>query len=246
MRKDDSPSISSPSSEASPLVGVTFSLERRRNGEFIDEPDAYVAALERHGARSETLANDTGRVAEYLDRLDGIVVSGGLDVAPELYGGVRDETVDAPNAARDAFEVALIREARRRQVPLLGICRGLQIANVAFGGTLIEDVWGHRDVSHQVAFSEGTLYELAGVASAVTNSLHHQAVRRIADDLRVAGRAPDGTIEAIEACFAHPFFVAVQWHPELLPGDEVAGRLFSGFVRAARERSAARGVLDRA
>jgi putative glutamine amidotransferase len=230
-----------------PLVGITHSLDRRRDGEIIDEPAAYVAALQRHGARTEPLENDVARIESYLDRLDGIVVSGGLDVDPERYGGIRNETVDPPNPERDAFEIALVREARLRRIPLLGVCRGLQIANVALGGTLIEDLSGHRDVTHTVKFGSGALRALIGVESAVTNSMHHQAVRHVAAGLIAVGHAPDGTIEALEARFGHPFFFAVQWHPEVLPeNDDVAQRLFAGLVRAARERSAASRVLDRA
>ncbi len=134
-----------------------------------------------------------------------------------------------------------MRAARARGIPLLGICRGLQVANVAFGGTLFEHIEGHRDTAHPVTFAPGALRTLLGVETAQTNSLHHQAVRAPAPGLLVAARAPDGTVEALEADFTHPFFYAVQWHPELLPADDpVAARLFAAFV------SAARGSLDRA
>jgi putative glutamine amidotransferase len=248
----DSRSISSSRPDA-PLVGVTHSSDRSAHGEIIDGPAAYVAALERHGARAEPLENDLRRIEEYLERLDAIVVTGGLDVDPALYGGRRDATVDPPNADRDRFEIALIREARVRKIPLFGICRGLQAINVAFGGTLVEDLAGHRArcdggaerfgylEGHTVTFGDGKLRALLGAASAPTNSLHHQAVRAVAADLAAVGRTPDGVVEALEARFEHPFFFAVQWHPELLPPeDPPACRLFAQLV------SAARGTLDRA
>lgn len=201
----------------------------------------------------ERLENDLRRLDGYLERLDGIVVSGGLDVDPALYGGSRDATVDPPNASRDAFEIALIRGARVRNIPVLGICRGLQAINVAFGGTLIEDLPGHRArredgaerfgylKGHTVTFEGGKLRSLLEAGSAPTNSLHHQAVRAVASELAAVARTPDGVVEALEARFEHPFFFAVQWHPELLPAaDPLSRRLFVGLV------SAARGVLDRA
>jgi len=250
----DSRCTSSSRTDPRPLVGVTHSRDRNAAGEIIDEPTAYVAALERHGARAEPLDNDPARLDEYLERLDGIVVSGGLDVDPARYGGTRDRRVDPPNAARDAFEIALVRSARAREIPLLGICRGLQIVNVAFGGTLFEHIDGHRApreragterfgylAGHDVGLGNGKLRELIGADSVITNSLHHQAVRAVAGDLTAVGRTPDGVIEALEARFEHPFFLAVQWHPELLPEDDAtAQRLFGGLVSAARR------ALDRA
>lgn len=228
---------------------MTHSRDRDRAGEIIDRPDAYVAALERRGVVAEPLENDLADLEACLARLDAIVVSGGLDVAPERYGGRRDETVDPPNRERDAFEIALVREARSRGIPFLGICRGLQIANVAFGGTLIEDVPGHRGRfpdgtartgyldGHEVTLVPGAFRDVAGAPRFLTNSLHHQAVRAIAGDLQIAGRAPDGIVEAVEPRFAHPFFFAVQWHPELLPAsDAVAERLFGGLLEAASAR----------
>jgi putative glutamine amidotransferase len=225
-----------------PLIGVTHSLDRKRNGEIIDEPKAYVAALERAGAQAEPLENDLTRLDEYLARLDGVVLSGGLDVAPERYGGSRDESVDPPNGARDEFEIALVRAARERGVPVFAICRGLQIANVAFGGTLFEDIPNHRDVSHGVQVASGSLLrDLAG-EQPLTNSYHHQSARAVAPDLVAVAHAEDGTIEALEARFDHPFFLAVQWHPELLAADPVSQRLFERFVT----RSTARRSLERA
>jgi putative glutamine amidotransferase len=141
-------------------------------------------------------------------------------------------------------------------MPTLGICRGLQIANVAFGGTLIEDVreeYGERYVIEHRQTKEGgldrtehapghlvtvdphsRLATLLGTTTLPANSMHHQAVRTIADGLTVVGRTSDGTIEAAEATFAHPFFFAVQWHPEELLEDRATSALFGGLVRAAK------------
>lgn len=224
---------------------MTYSLDRKRNGEIIDEPKAYLAALEGAGARPEPLENDLGRLDEYLARLDGIVLSGGLDVAPERYGGTRDESVDPPNAARDDFEIACAQAVRERGLPVLAICRGLQVLNVAFGGTLFEDIRNHRDVRHALEVASGSLLESLAGAAPETNSFHHQAARIVAPDLIAVAQAPDGTIEALEARFAHPFFLAVQWHPELMVAeDPVSRRLFERFVAAAR--SAPGASLERA
>jgi len=146
-------------------------------------------------------------------------------------------------ADRDAFEIALVRATRQRGIPTLCICRGLQIANVAFGGTLIEDIGdelGERAIIdhlhgwHEVTVEAGSaLAHVAGALTFETNSRHHQAVRKPGVGLTIAARSDDGIIEALDATFAHSFFVAVQWHPEDLDGDVSRG-LFEGLIAAAR------------
>lgn len=224
--------------------------------------------MERSGARAEALAPDPAQLGAYLARLDGVLLAGGLDVDPRRYGGRTDPTVDPPNPDRDALELALVAEARARGLPVLGICRGLQVANVACGGTLIEDLPAElgpappiphrvrgRDGEERAGYVEGHVVRIAPESALAaltgeaipTNSLHHQAVRRLGAGLVAVGRTGDGVVEALEAAFPHPFFLAVQWHPELLPAaDAPARRLFDAFVAAARAYSAARRALERA
>ncbi len=217
----------------------------------------YLDALERAGADGELLANDLASVAAALAEYDAILFAGGCDLDPALYGSARHPATEAANPARDAFELALIRGARERDVPMLCICRGLQLANVAFGGTLIQDLPSEfagagaidhrpvgRDGIEREDYAPGHIVRLEP-GSALgrllereddfpANSIHHQAVATVAPGLRVAARTADGTIEALDAEFAHPFFVAVQWHPEAMPADAVSARLFERFVAAAR------------
>ena len=190
-----------------------------------------------------------------LDDVAGIVLTGGGDVDPELYGG-NPTLAKHVDRERDELETRLLMGARERGLPTLCICRGLQLANVAFGGSLIGDIpvaLGVRSqirheagtggvpdrnliAEHEVTIHDGSLLErTVGVARLRTGSRHHQAVDRVAGDLRVVAQTGDGIIEALEAKFDSPFWLAVQWHPESTRDlDAGASRaIFSAFVRAA-------------
>ena len=221
----------------------------------------YVRALERAGAAWTVAPNDPASVDALLASVDGLLVTGGVDIDPSRYGGRMEHARSEAayySASRDAFEIALVLAARDRKVPLLGICRGLQVVNVAFGGTLIEDVreeFGERyTIEHRQTYDGGldradyapghevdvepdsAFARLAGSMRFVTNSMHHQAIRTVGEGLRVVGRTSDGVIEIVDATFEHPFFFAVQWHPEELTDDDVSERLFGGLVSAAGAR----------
>lgn len=155
------------------------------------------------------------------ERLDGIVLPGGTDIDPILYGADPDPELLPLEPERDDLELALLSAALEAEVPVLGICRGIQVLNVHQGGTLHQHVPEHGrfdlpidSTIHQVSFAEGsTLHELYGL-SAQVNSLHHQTVADVGHDLTVTARADDGTIEGVEM---GDHVVAVQWHPEMLP-----------------------------
>ncbi len=211
----------------------------------------YVAATERAGGLAVLLppqyagAQSAG-AEEVLDRLDGLVLTGGADVDPLRYGQVPGERTSRPRALRDEWETALARGALERDLPLLAICRGLQVVNVALGGSLhqhLPDLTGHD--GHQpspgvfgavdVRTEPGT--RTAGLigAGARVSCHHHQALARLAPGLTVTARAQDGTVEAAEV-HGQSFAVGVQWHPEEDSGDT---RLFAALVDAAgryRER----------
>ena len=240
-----------------PRLGITASVPFAADGSPGVDVLPYVRAVERSGGRAVLFPNDLERVEALLAGVDGIVLSGGADVAVERYGGQRFPEVQPPRLERDAFELALVPLLRERAIPVLFVCRGLQLLNVAFGGTLVEDLprelgadyrLHHQQVredgqerteiapEHVVALdAQSTLARLLGTRSFATNSMHHQAVRAVAPGLRAAGRTGDGVIEVLEAEFPHPFFYAVQWHPEELEHDAVSRKLFGGLVRAARE-----------
>ncbi|MBK7257366.1 MAG: gamma-glutamyl-gamma-aminobutyrate hydrolase family protein [Ignavibacteriae bacterium] len=175
--------------------------------------------------------NTTG---DPLDGCQGVILSGGVDVGPDLYGFVdTDGVVEETDPRRDAFEVGVIRAAIARDLPILGICRGTQLTNVVLGGTLVPDLQraGHQDHRstpegdrvHQVAVEQGSLLAgITGVAQGTVSSAHHQAVGRVGEGLRVTARSADGVIEALEWAVpaGRAFFQLVQWHPERMTERE--------------------------
>ncbi|MGV9800792.1 gamma-glutamyl-gamma-aminobutyrate hydrolase family protein [Mycobacterium sp. NPDC003449] len=184
------------------------------------------------------------RAAErVLDGVDGLVITGGRDVDPAAYGQRRHPSTDEPAGHRDAWEFALVRAALRRGIPLLGICRGAQVLNVALGGTLhqhLPDVLGHtRHQQGNAVFSTSSVHTVQGTrlaaligATSDAQCYHHQAIDRLADGLVASARdSADGVIEAIEPADGDRFVLAVQWHPEERLDDI---RLFTGLVDAAR------------
>ena len=228
-----------------PLIGVTTSELRpsgastlRRQGEPAHPEMAlgmtYLLAIERAGAVPVVLPPIVTDVECLLDRLDGVCLSGGPDLDPEAYGArERHAELGPTEPSLDDFELALARAAIERGIPLLGICRGAQALNVALGGTLHQHLPGHRqaepgtDTTHEVEVLPGTrLAAVVGGGTLAVNSFHHQAVDRLGRGLRVAARAADGTVEAIEG---PGFAIGVQWHAETLAD----GRLFEALVGAS-------------
>jgi putative glutamine amidotransferase len=187
------------------------------------------------------------QAAEFAQRLYGVLLSGGPDVEPHAYGAEPHPKLGEVDPARDRFEIALVKAARTAGLPVFGVCRGMQVANVAFGGTLIQDIPAQvaasiqhsqttvdlHQPSHTVSVVAGThLHRLVGAASARVNSFHHQAVDRLAEGFRVTARSSDGVLEAMEQ-ESGPWFQCVQWHPERLANDPVTRSLFRAFVEAA-------------
>lgn len=234
-----------------PVIGLTCYLEPARWGAWDIEaallPHWYVDLFQEAGARVVILPPDTGADVDVLDRIDGLVIVGGADVNPAAYGELPHETSDQPRASRDTSEANLYRGARERRMPVLGICRGLQVMAVAHGGSLHQNLPDlsslvHRErpgqfVEHAAVFTHGSIIaESLGATDVTVNSSHHQAVRD-PGDLIVTGLAPDGTIEVCEDP-SMPFCLGVQWHPEH-PDRRVADLgLISRFLDAARTHSA--------
>ncbi|GAP64376.1 putative glutamine amidotransferase [Ardenticatena maritima] len=235
-----------------PVIGITTSTLKPKP-EFpltqVATTRAYSEAVMRAGG-IPLLIPPLPEIAEmYLDAIDGLILSGGGDIAPWRY------TTEPPHPqvygldeTRDALEVALAQAAVARDMPLLAICRGMQVLAVALGGTLIQHIpdaipsaLEHRPEPlrvplprHEVQIAEGS--RLAAVLETQrlsVNSGHHQAVRTVAEPLQVVAHAPDGVVEAIEVRKAR-FVVGVQWHPELLGDEAVHQRLFKQLVQAAR------------
>jgi putative glutamine amidotransferase len=236
------------------LIGVCTALEQARFGVW-DGIDAvlldrqYVDAVQRAGGVALMLPPDPGVTADpdrVLDLLDGLILAGGRDVDPATYGAERHRLTDEPRTERDAFEIALARRAMERDIPVLGICRGMQVMNVARGGTLVQDLPEHvghdqhrrslgtfEGNDHPVRLGEESLAAAAaGEVRHGTLSHHHQGIDRLGDGLKVSGWSDgDDVPEAIEDPGLR-FALGVQWHPEADPGSPIVAAL----VEAARRR----------
>ncbi|MFJ9718013.1 gamma-glutamyl-gamma-aminobutyrate hydrolase family protein [Streptomyces sp. NPDC101213] len=224
-----------------PLIGVSTYLETgTRWGvwelEAVLLPAGYPRLVQGAGALAVMLPPDAPEhAASAVARLDGLVIAGGPDVEPARYGAERDPRTGPPARERDAWELALIGAALGAGVPLLGICRGMQLLNVALGGSLVQHLPGHAEAPgvfgrHAVKPVPGTRY--AGLVPEETSvpTFHHQAVERLGTGLVASAYAEDGTVEAVELPSAGGRWVlGVQWHPEA--GDDV--RVMRGLVTAA-------------
>ncbi|MFQ5845749.1 MAG: gamma-glutamyl-gamma-aminobutyrate hydrolase family protein [Planctomycetota bacterium] len=241
-----------------PVIGVTALTILRRSA-LRERPwnavcRTYLGSLEDEGSLPLILptASDPGTADAYLDRVDGLLLTGGDDVHPRRFGEEPHPSIGLVDPDRDAFEIALVLAARARDLPVLGICRGIQVINVALGGDLHQDVpsqtdspVGHRQRTladstwHTVEVEAGSrLAAILGAGRIEVNSFHHQAPRRVPADLVVSARTSgDGLIEGLEDP-SRKFFLGVQWHPEVTgrAGDEPSRRLFRAFVEAARAR----------
>jgi putative glutamine amidotransferase len=223
-----------------PVIGVTR----------CSRLDDYLASVEQAGARARVLeVSESPRAV--LDVLDGVLLTGGGDIDPVLYGEERHPTVDDAEPGRDEFELDLARRAMESDMPLLAICRGAQVLNVAAGGTLVQDIPSAIEtelthtlkdpkdcIAHAIRITRGSrLHEALGTGvdaacSCRVNSRHHQSVGRLGRDLVASAVAGDGVIEAIEAPRA-TFCLGVQWHPENFWRTGEFRELFQGFLEAA-------------
>ncbi|HLE39373.1 MAG TPA: gamma-glutamyl-gamma-aminobutyrate hydrolase family protein [Acidimicrobiia bacterium] len=237
-----------------PVIGITTGL-RTIPVSAGDAPahtlvTTYTTMVRRAGGIPVLLTpGDPAEIPALLTRLDGIVMSGGGDVDPARYGGRQHPSIYGVDPQRDEFELALAIALAERRVPTVCICRGLQVVNVAMGGTLIEDIAAEGPAmlphiiegeaafhpQHPVTVETGSATAKAlGREELLVNTLHHQAVRRVGSGLVVTGRSPDGIVEALAPEDASWPMWAVQWHPEYLgPGDEPSLALFETLVRAA-------------
>lgn len=236
-----------------PVIGICAVRERARWA-FWDQTahlvaDTYVASVQRSGAIALLLPVDERAPVELLDRIDALLLIGGADLDPASYGAELDPRTESIYPERDAFEIALLRAAIERGMPVLAICRGMQALNVALGGTLVQHVpevdgvSPHRRVvgtfdgtDHTVELEPGSLAaQAAGEELHTARCHHHQAVDELGDGLVITGRArQDGMIEAIEMQNG-AWVLGVQWHPE---ADE-RSRLFDALTEAARVTSKA-------
>jgi putative glutamine amidotransferase len=237
---------------ARPVVGITTYVTPAKWSYWDVEaalvPADYVRAVERAGGRPLLVPPSEEGLDETLDAVDGLIFSGGSDLDPDLYGQGPHEETFGVRADRDRAELALLSGALERDLPVLAICRGSQVLNVARGGDLLQhlpDVVGdekHKHTpgtfaDHDVTLEQGTRLESLLGGRAAVKSHHHQGFARIGDGLRVAAHAEDGTVEALEAPDQR-FAIGVLWHPEA--GEDV--KLFEALVEAAARRREERAV----
>lgn len=258
--EDDALRRREPPAGERPVVGLCAALEQARWGAWDQPADLlprmYVEAVQRAGGAALLLPVDESWIADpgvVLDRLDALIVAGGIDVDPSVYGAERDPRTGPTLPDRDRCEIALVRAALARDMPLLGICRGMQVMNVAVGGTLTQHVpeWAaargadavashlrtpgsFADADHSVRTAADSLAErAAGGSRATVKSHHHQAVDRLGDGMVVtAWSLTDDLPEAIESP-GRRFALGVQWHPEAAADD----RVIPALVDAARRRT---------
>ncbi|MFE9021645.1 gamma-glutamyl-gamma-aminobutyrate hydrolase family protein [Streptomyces sp. NPDC007808] len=198
-------------------------------------PVGYPRLVQRAGGLAAMLPpDDPAHAPATVARLDGLVVAGGPDVEPVRYGAEPDPRTGPPARERDAWELALIDAALAARVPLLGICRGMQLLNVALGGTLVQHIEGHAEAvgvfgGHAVKPVPGSLYGTVVPEETFVPTYHHQAVDRLGEGLAPSAHAADGTVEAVELPSSAGWVLGVQWHPEM--GDDL--RVMRALVRAA-------------
>ena len=255
-----------------PIIGVPTQNLQSIGGVSPDIPPSwvmshrYVHALASVGGIPwliPLLGDDVATLRGAYDELDGIFLPGGADIDPESYSAERHPSCDRSDPARDRVELILVRWALEDHKPVLGVCRGLQIINLAAGGSLIQDLkelqpdsmkhdyFPFRDgsardhLAHPVRVVAGTrLHRVAGVTEFPVNSMHHQGIERLGAGLVANAFAPDGVIEGIESPDEH-FLVGVQWHPEvLIDADPRMRRLFETFIAASREFHDARSAVE--
>lgn len=239
-----------------PIIGIAANVmlhpvEALKNTQVSYTPHDFVTGVCQSGGTPLILpVVDHEHIPTYVAQIDGLILGGGQDISPNLYGEEPHPQLQETLPLRDAFEIALIQEVIKQKKPIFGICRGLQILNVVEGGTLYQDISSQATISvkhtqdtlpqfveHSITTVENSIARrLLGEKSSV-NTLHHQAIKELAPSLRATAFSPDGLIEAIESHDDARFIFAVQWHPEILlqTKHQPSQNLFQAFVDACKQ-----------
>ena len=238
-----------------PIIGISSSIIVDNSGSFAGYMRAYVNkdyvdAVIRAGGVPLIIpfSVDKEVIISQAQLIDGLILSGGHDINPYNYGQEPSQKLGETFPERDTYDMLLLEESKKRNIPIIGICRGFQLINVAAGGTLYQDlslipgnILKHNQVSnptlktHKIEIKENSFISSIFGKETMVNSFHHQAIDKVANDFIVVARASDGVVEAIEHK-TYKFLVAVQWHPEMLAVNcEKARVLFSKFVEEAKK-----------
>jgi len=231
-----------------PIIGLTTFGEYKARAVYNSLNSTYINAIVEGGGAPLLIpmVEDRGVLAKYMNVIDGIIFTGGEDISPLYYGENPIKELGGTDESRDSYEMALFMEAYRINMPILGICRGCQLINVALGGSLYQDVnsqiegsLGHSskgdDISqahHMIRIEKDSkLYDIFGNETIAVNSFHHQAIKKMGDGLKATAYSYDGIIEAIESV-KKDYIIGVQWHPEaMLPKRVIFAKLFEEFVK---------------
>lgn len=234
-------------------IGVTSGISNsgaEGNYTHLSVPTAYIRALYKAGADVvHILSPYTNKIENLINHLDGVLLTGGIDIDPVYYEKSRHEYVDFPDQVRDRFELKLTKEALANDLSVLGICRGLQLLNIEFGGTLYQDInkespgqnihniKNETEVSHEVNIvKDSILGSITENYKMNVNSAHHQAIAKLGKNLKATAIASDGLIEAIES-INHTWVVGVQWHPEMLAQKiSFHQNIFDSFIKSIKFR----------
>lgn len=236
-------------------VGVTSGVSKtgaEGNYTHVSVPTAYTRSLYKAGADAVYILpsySNTNKIEQLVDQLDGVLLTGGIDIGTENYGQIRKEYTDYPDVSRDKFETEIAKTALQKDLPILGICRGLQLINTIFGGTLYQDILkespgekihnikDETEISHEVHIkNDSILKSIIKETKLDVNSAHHQAIKKLGEKLKATAISSDGLIEAIES-INHTWVLGVQWHPELLAGKmNVHKKIFTSFINSIKNR----------
>jgi putative glutamine amidotransferase len=215
-----------------PLIGITTDLE----GEYLKLKHYYCGAITGAGG-IPVLIPPVGKSLPYAKKIDGLLIPGGADLNPRYYHEEMSSNIRPVSEKRSDFEISLLKEVMRFRKPVLGICYGMQLINVVFGGTLYQDIdscvkveISHKKDYHMIVITENRLLKKGRFS---VNSTHHQAIRKLGKHLSAFAYSTDRLIEGFYR-EGYPFLMGVQWHPERLPESELSAYLFNAFVKAAR------------
>lgn len=233
-----------------PIIGITVSQINKKDRQYNQNPSAYAEAVVLAGGLPLLIPNEypLQDATIMFKKIDGLLLSGGGDIDTSFFNGTPHPSISEVSKDRDQLEIALLKQALSDHKPVLGICRGMQVINVALGGTLITDIHDqyHTEINHQIPDEMGRDYlahevdlqinsELGRIINQsrfAVNSFHHQTIQKLAPGLVVTARASDGLIEAVEIAGDSFTLIGVQWHPECLLGHKIHQDLFKAFITA--------------